>query len=71
MMGATFKRLLGYPPDVIAIFSDGFGREFRIDRENLADRIRNLQGYGLSTDEEQKAQIAMTVSASDKENYHP
>ncbi len=67
----TFERLIGFPPDVIAVFSDGFGKEFRIDRKNLADCIKNLQGYGISTDEEQRAQIAMAAAASDKEKYYP
>ncbi len=57
----TFKRIEIRPRGIIAILSNGF-EEFPVNQKSLADRIKKLRGYGLSTDEEQKAQIAMTAA---------
>ncbi len=42
----------------VVVMSDSCGT-FNLNRKSLVDRIRNLQGYGLSTDEEEGALIAL------------
>ena len=59
---AIFERILKQSWGVVAVFSSGYDREFCLNQRSLADRVKNLQGYGLSTDEEQKAQVAMATA---------
>ena len=58
---AIFERIEKRPWGIIAIFSETF-EEFPSNQKSLTERIKNMQGYGLSTDEEQKAQVAMAAA---------